>query len=335
LEWLAQIGDEFGHLFKDRPIVLVDIGASGMPPQAWRDLAPLAVYVGFDPDLRELSENNAFGFSRFVMIDKAVSDTDDESVRFFLTESPFCSSVLAPNFDTLSEYGFTDLFRVERTVNVQATGLQQALEGIGLTHIDWLKIDSQGKDLDLFESLDSTVRERLLVLDIEPGVTDFYQGENTFAEAHASLQQQGFWLARAALQKHPRIAKATREQLDGRGIDFTLLPGNPTAVEAQYYRTRAHLATAGVDTRDAVCAWIIAMLNGDYGFAFDVAALVLNEPADVATAERLIALTTTAMEADPRVRALARRRGVSAMIPDGMRPLARKVQGLLGGDRDR
>ena len=172
------------------------------------------------------------------------------------------------------------------------------------------------------------------MLDIEPGVTDFYQGENTFAEAHQRLLTEGFWLARASFQKHPRVAEATRERLAGHDIDFTLLPGNPTAVEAQYYRTRAHLTASGASARDLVCAWMIAMLNGDYGFAFDVAALVLDRGDDAAIGERLVALASAEMSRDPRVRSLERHRAVSARIPDGLRPLARKVRGLMSGDQE-
>jgi len=330
--WLDAVRGEFGALFVEQPLVLVDVGASGAPPEAWRSISALSTYVGFDPDLRELSDSNDFGFARFVMMNKAVTDDRGDHVVFHLTASPFCSSVLEPNPVTLNEYVFTDLFAVERTVEVAATTLDTALTEIGLDRIDWLKLDTQGKDLDIVRSLEPATAGRLLALDIEPGVDAFYQGENTFAQSHAFLLDHGFWLTRAHLQRFPRIARETRERLSGRGIDFSLLPGNPTAVEAQYYRTRTHLMDADASLRDYVALWIIAMVNGDLGFAFDVA--VAAGRRETSAEAFLVEQTARHMVADSRVRGLRWRRAISSILPSGLRPVARRIRDALGNRQD-
>lgn len=36
--------------------VLIDVGASNAPPSLWAAIAPQSIYVGFDPDKREIHE---------------------------------------------------------------------------------------------------------------------------------------------------------------------------------------------------------------------------------------------------------------------------------------
>jgi hypothetical protein len=206
-KWLTNTRDALSGLFAAKPIVLVDVGASGTPPKEWRSIAEMSSFVGFDADLRELREDNAFGFRRFVMINMAVVDTERQEIELHLTASPHCSSMLKPNMANLANYGCTELFEVEKITRIAATRLDAALRSVGLSHVDWLKLDTQGKDLDIYRSLGRPEAKGVLAVDIEPGVIDFYEGENTFAPAHVYLVDDGFWLARANVQQFSRISK--------------------------------------------------------------------------------------------------------------------------------
>lgn len=327
MKWFTEVHSELVHLFKEMPIVLVDVGASGAPPQAWRKLAPLACYVGFDPDRRELHEDNSFGFSRFVIFNKAVTETDRQELEFYMTASPYCSSALKPNLKNLCEYSFTDLFRVEKTTTVPTTNLESSLHEIGLHYIDWLKLDSQGKDLDIFRNLGDLIRRRLLVLDIEPGVIDFYEGENTFSPAHSYILENDFWLSKISFQKYPRISESTRKKLASYRVDFSLLPGSPTAAEAQYFRTLRHLLSTQASIRDCVCLWILSMLNSNYGFALDVGVYLIEQGSNKRVGDLLIQQTLTEIKRhDIRLQRI-----VKSWVRSTLRPLARKVRVAIQG----
>src|SRR5580658_8050092 len=132
-ECFSGVAGDLAKYFTDKPIILVDIGASGAPPENWCELAPYAWYVGFDPDLRELNESNSFGFRRFVMVNRAVTETDVAELTINLTASPYCSSSLHPKDENLRHYGFADLFRVERTTTVRSVSLQTAIQEAGVS----------------------------------------------------------------------------------------------------------------------------------------------------------------------------------------------------------
>jgi hypothetical protein len=285
-------------ILHERSFVLVDVGASGDPAPIWQAIAPFSFYIGFDPDLRELKESNAYNFKRFVLINKAVTDNFSDQVDFFLTSSPYCSSLLKPNPDNCKHYGFTELFEIEKCIELPAIRLDEVIQNLEIPAIDWLKLDSQGKDLDIFLSVDKPVRDRILAIDVEPGLIPFYEGENTFDQTHRALMQEGFWLANLNVQSFPRIRQSTRKTLRDNAqqqysqlVDFERLPGSPTAIETRYLRTIEHLKLVNADLRDYVTLWVFALLDGKTGFAFDIAVHLSDAPETAQMGNTLLAKT--------------------------------------------
>jgi Methyltransferase FkbM domain len=260
-------------ILNEKNFVLVDIGASGEPHRIWQDIAPFSYYIGFDPDSRELNEKNSWNFQKFTIIQKIVTDDASDRVEFVLTSYPYCSSTLQPKFENCQQYSFTETFDVESNVELPATRLDDVIAALNLHGIDWLKLDSQGRDLDIFLSIDKSVRDRMLAIDVEPGILAFYHGENTFDEVHKALIEEGFWLSSLNFQSFPRILQSTRKtlanQLDQQQIER--LPGSPTAAEARYFRNLDHLQLVGASLRDYVSLWAFALLDNKVGFALDIA----------------------------------------------------------------
>lgn len=267
-------------ILNERDLVLVDVGASGSPPSVWQAIAPFSYYVGFDPDSRELNEENSYNFRKFTMIKKVVTDNDSDTAKFFLTAYPYCSSMLKPDMDSCKQYTFTETFEVIGQAEFPTTRLNVVIRDLEVHGIDWIKLDSQGKDLDLYLSIEPSTRKRILAIDIEPGVSPFYEGENTFAESHRALLQEGFWLSSIKLQNggFPRVRQSTRQALSGQllqphnqPIDFEKLPVSPTALEARYLRTLEHLTSVDADLGDYISLWVFALCDDKLGFALDVA----------------------------------------------------------------
>src|SRR3989449_10620500 len=168
----------------DRRPVLLDIGAAVAPPEVWRPIAPHSVYVGFDPDLREMQTRTDHPYHQAVIVNEAVTgDAGRSHAHFYFTKSPTCSSTLQPDASSLSEYLFADLFVVEREAGVRATTLDAVLDRLALPGVDWLKTDSQGTDLRLFESLKPDRRARVLALGLGTRLVGADVGGGVFFEA--------------------------------------------------------------------------------------------------------------------------------------------------------
>lgn len=251
--------------------ILFDIGASGESHAIWDPICEHAIFVGFDPDERELQEVANGKFFRNVIINKAVTDEYDvETVKFYLTQSPFCSSMLPPNHAILSEYLFADLFTVKHETSVPATTLTAALEAVQLSHIDWLKLDTQGIDLRLLKSLNEALFSQLLAVDIEPGLTEFYLGESQFTDLHPYLLSQGFWLSDMVVKGSVKMRKQSLESYEPSISEQDALQRRmksaPGWVEARYLRNLDHITTP----EQHILLWVFALLDHQIGFAVDV-----------------------------------------------------------------
>jgi hypothetical protein len=258
--------------------VLIDIGASGAPPEVWEPIAGHAIYVGFDPDRRDLHEISDGRFYKATIVpEAATSDKDAHEEEFYLTRSPHCSSTLKPDAVSLSHYLFSELFAVEKRVTVQATTLDAVIEKLALPQIDWLKADSQGTDLRLFNSLAPDTRSRVLALDIEPGLIDAYLGEDLFVDAHRDLTRNGFWLSNLVVRGDTRLRRSTLKAITEfdptmrESMIAALVKSSPGWCEARYLRTLESLATRHATGREYVLLWVFAMLDHQHGFALDIA----------------------------------------------------------------
>ena len=260
------------------PPVLIDIGASGSPPGLWEGIASHSIYVGFDPDSRDLNDVSDGLFLRSLIINRALTDIAGRAqVPLYLTRSPHCSSTLEPDTNALSEYLFAPRFEVQTTTDVACSTLDDVLDGVGLTEVSWIKTDSQGTDLRLFSSLSKSRRDHVMAVDMEPGLIDAYVGEDLFTTCHETMRKSGFWLSSLAVRGAARIQRSTltREAERCSGIDEDLaqlaLKTSPGWCECQYLRTLDFLEEENACERDYLLLWVFAVVQGQWGFALDVA----------------------------------------------------------------
>jgi FkbM family methyltransferase len=258
--------------------VLIDIGASGQPLPIWNEIAPQSVYVGFDPDLRETYEDRSSHFFRSVIVNQAVTADNLSEIGFYLTRSPFCSTVLEPNPPGTAHWLERDYFEVESRTTVPATTIDSVLARLNIPRIDWIKLDTQGTDLRLINSISSDVFSRIMAVDTEPGLQDIYQNEDLFVDVHRDLTSKGFWLSGMHAGGFVRMRRATLEairqrdtRIDDRYIRRSVRT-SPTYFEARYLRTLEWLFEHRLSQQEYVLLWIFALTDNQLGFALDISA---------------------------------------------------------------
>ena len=255
------------------PPVLVDVGAAqGMHPK-WRRIAKYSICVAFEADERELASvtNESAGFRRLTTYNRIVAERASEAESFHLTASPFCSSRLAPLQDRLRRYAFAPLFRVERSVALPAVDLPGALSALGLERIDWLKLDSQGTDLRLFRSL-GDLGDDVLLVELEPGIIDAYEGEDRLADVLDDFGQRGFWTSGLKVHGSTRIdSDLARKELGERAASYLDVCHKqaPGWAEIEYLNDLADGDRFG--KRELLLGCAFAFLGGHNAFAFELA----------------------------------------------------------------
>jgi hypothetical protein len=255
--------------FKDRPPVLLDIGASGEIHREWKAIAPYSVCVAFDADDREFAftENLQSEFRKLYVFNCIAGEEDKESVDFYLTRSPFCSSLLAPDTEHLNEWHFWELFEKDRVVKLKSRSLFSVIKELKLEGVDWFKTDSQGIDLRLFSNLGEAMIAKILVADFEPGIIDAYKGEDKLYQLFQFMDQRPFWMCNLEVKGAQRISRELMETYAGQ-MDKLNLSISPGWAEVSYLNTMK--SPALLTKRDVLLAWVFATIRLQHGFALEL-----------------------------------------------------------------
>jgi hypothetical protein len=258
---------------RDSPPVLVDVGAAGGVPPAWRCIARCSIGVGFEPDARKSAPLDAAQrmFKRWIFCPGLAVPmaSPDGRTTLNLTRSPYCSSTLRPQSDKVREWVFAELFDIVETREFQSATIKEALAAQGVSNIDWLKCDTQGIDLRLFLSLPTGWRERVLAVEFEPGIIDAYEGEDKLADVLAAMAREPFWLSGLQVGHTPR----GRPDLLGAQLGAGMVrwcrrlgPGAPAWANVRYLR-EVTMQTEVLDRRAHLLAWVFATITGQHTYA--------------------------------------------------------------------
>jgi hypothetical protein len=186
-----------------------------------------------------------------------------------LTKSPQCSSTLPPRTAALAEWSFAEFFEVTERRQFPATTLTGALAAQGITGVDWLKCDTQGLDLKLWQSLPAGWRSRVLAVEVEPGIIDAYDGEEKLGDVLAAFAGEPFWLAELGVGRVPRGGPALLEKYLGAGAATwvrRLAPGAPAWANAHFLRDFAR-ETEMLNRRAYLLGWVWATLGRQHSAA--------------------------------------------------------------------
>ncbi len=192
---------------KEQPPVLIDIGASESIHHKWKKIAEYSWCIAFDADQRDFQfvEDEEGKFKKLFIYNCIISDKDSDNSKFFLTKSPYCSSMLEPENEKLQPFVFSNLFDVEEEVTLKTKSLSSVLKELSISKIDWFKTDSQGIDLRLFKSLNTEMQKQVLVAEFEPGIISAYKGEDMLYQILEYFHAGNHWLSDIIIKGVPRI----------------------------------------------------------------------------------------------------------------------------------
>lgn len=146
--------ESYNNILGNTPFVYVDIGSRGGLSAEWEKVKGLIQVVLFEPDEAEAKKLKASSFNNELVIPKAVWNYDGV-VQFNCTTNPSYGSVLKPNKEILdgTYYYCRNFYNIEKTIDIKVNLLENILDEYKIYNIDFLKIDIQGGENYIFDSI--------------------------------------------------------------------------------------------------------------------------------------------------------------------------------------
>jgi len=259
--------------FIDDPPVLVDIGASGEIDSKWKTFAKHSICLAFDADDREFDfvTKEKSGYKKLHIFNCIVTDTNSDQIDFFLTSSPFCSSVLLPDCDSLGAWAFAEMFIVEKKVKLKARNLASVLNELKIKKVDWFKTDSQGTDLRLFLNLDESIRNKCLAAEFEPGIIDAYKGEDKLFKIFDVMNNNNFWLSDMNVKGTQRISPNELDSISQNSMMKKFIAESMKTSPCWGELTYLNTFNGSFSIREYLLGWIFSTVMNQHGFSYHLA----------------------------------------------------------------
>ena len=251
----------------DRPLVVLDIGCRWGFEEKWEALGSRVELIGFDADaaecqaLREQSGDEV----RYVAASLGAAPGPAE---LFLTQEPACSSLYPPDPELIAERPELECTAPVSTVEVELTTLDAWAAEAGVRSADFLKLDTQGSELDILRGgvqLLATVR----ALEIEVELNPIYRGQPLFGDVDRFLRERGFVLWRLGHLVHyglpgglSDVAVEDRQFFDSQPVEISGRGGQLFWAHAYYVRREMALGPSAHSRQAALRDACIAKALG-------------------------------------------------------------------------
>jgi len=186
----------------DSPLTFVDVGAMGGACPYWQKLGQHCRIIAFEPDEREfarLRSSKAITYLPYVLYHSS------QPLRFYVSRDGGKSSIYPPNMAALEDFPDAARYETVRQVEVpreKVKTLDEALREAGIKDVDFIKLDTQGSELDILKGAGAHL-SHLCGVELEVEFIPLYQGQALFRDIDAFMDAQGFQLVdlRRALWK--------------------------------------------------------------------------------------------------------------------------------------
>lgn len=179
-------------LLRSSPVRVADIGARGGRQLKWAALSDHVSFIGFEPEQAEFERLQATAAQNEIFSNTALFSRKGE-VEFHHTRDPATSSIYPPNREAWDRILPGDeRLRVVRKETVEVETLDVALQEMGLTGLDFIKLDTQGSELDILKGAEATLAGDVFGIEVEVEFTELYTGQALFPDVHAFLTNHGF-----------------------------------------------------------------------------------------------------------------------------------------------
>jgi FkbM family methyltransferase len=192
--------------FEREPMVIFDVGARGGVNSEWAVFGDQISVYCFEPDEEECRRLTAEAAPQVHYIASALGRSSGVKT-LFEAKLPYSSGLYKTRMEYFDRFlnGDNGVTVAERNVAVRS--LDEVIASANIDHVDFIKLDAEGAELDILEGAEATVKSGNFVGVLsEIRLHGEINGSPPFAMLDTFLRRQGFRLFDLEVNRHSRKA---------------------------------------------------------------------------------------------------------------------------------
>lgn len=191
LNWMLSNFDPIHDFLNVNPIIVADVGARGGHLGEINNLKPYLTYYAFDADKEECKRIESLpheDFHSYKILPYYVGKNEG-LIDFHLFRDLGSSSKLKPNNYFKNNYSASH--EITNTVSVESRTMDSILTGNSLALPDFIKLDTQGTELEILKNSPKSLSNCLLI-ESEIEIIEMYDGQPLIGEFLTFMDNNGF-----------------------------------------------------------------------------------------------------------------------------------------------
>ena len=205
------------HYFSNTPFVFVDVGAAGGFRGKFNVFGDSLSKIGFEPNAEqfaELNEGNNERIFRYALGDK------EETRNLNLTRSPVSHSLLRSNQPFWERMWAGGIQAEVGETEVETVTFDALRDSEDLGDIDYMKIDTEGTELEILRGSEKALRECVIAVECEIAFYPMHHGRALFSDVDTYMRSLGFTLFALDAITLPRRVTPRKFLTTTPGLDF-------------------------------------------------------------------------------------------------------------------
>jgi FkbM family methyltransferase len=155
------------------------------------DYFPGSNIYSLEPDKKLCEELNKKAPNEGIKYFPIALGKTEEKRDFYETILPMCNSLYEPNVDEITNYNGMDVARIKNKKILNTVSIDKFVKDNKIKSIDFIKIDTQGAELEIFQG-GLSILDNVLVIISEVSFMYHYKKQPLFGDIQSFLLKKGF-----------------------------------------------------------------------------------------------------------------------------------------------